>query len=78
MVTGIVDHTRDRPRRGTCPAPEPGSGTVGKTYADWLKDRGTEFTAGSGPQGWIPSAATPTRSATSCPKPSPSWTHFMS
>lgn len=46
MVTGIVDHTRDA--HGTVHARllDLVPGRSGKAYADWLKDRGTGFTAG--------------------------------
>ncbi|WP_306637160.1 MULTISPECIES: transposase [Micrococcaceae] len=44
-VTGIVDHTRDA--RGVLHATllDLVPGRSAKAYADWLKDRGTEFTA---------------------------------
>lgn len=46
MVTGIVDHTRDAHGMVLARLLDLVPGRSGKTYADWLKDRGTGFTAG--------------------------------
>jgi hypothetical protein len=46
MVTGIVDHTRDAHGVVHARLLDLVPGRSGKTYADWLKDRGTDFTAG--------------------------------
>jgi hypothetical protein len=78
MVTGIVDHTRDA------------DGTVHARLLDLVRDAperptrtGSKTAApdsppGSRPPRWIRSAATPMRSATNCPKPSPFWMHSTS
>lgn len=74
MVTGIADHTRDA------------HGVVHAGSWIWFRDgqerptpTGSKTAApgsrpGSRPPRWILSAATPTPSATNCPKPSRSWT----
>lgn len=46
MVTGIVDHTRDAHGMVHARLLDLVPGRSGKAYADWLKDRGTGFTAG--------------------------------
>jgi transposase len=46
MVTGIVDHTRDAHGMVHARLLDLVPGRSGKAYADWLKDRGEEFTAG--------------------------------
>jgi transposase len=46
MVTGIVDHTRDADGVVHARLLDLVPGRSGKAYADWLKDRGTDFTAG--------------------------------
>jgi transposase len=46
MVTGIVDHTRDAHGVVHARLLDLVPGRSGKAYADWLKDRGEEFTAG--------------------------------
>ncbi|MDQ0078479.1 hypothetical protein J2S97_003678 [Arthrobacter oryzae] len=46
MVTGIVDHTRDVNGVVHARLLDLVPGRSGKAYADWLKERGTEFTAG--------------------------------
>lgn len=46
MVTGIVDHTRDADGIVHARLLDLVPGRSGKAYADWLKDRGTGFTAG--------------------------------
>ncbi|MET3946369.1 ISL3 family transposase [Arthrobacter sp. AL08] len=46
MVTGIVDHTRDADGVVHARLLDLVPGRSGKAYADWLKDRGTGFTAG--------------------------------
>jgi transposase len=46
MVTGIVDHTRDANGVVHARLLDLVPGRSGKAYADWLKDRGKEFTAG--------------------------------
>ena len=46
MVTGIVDHTRDENGVVHARLLDLVPGRSGKAYADWLKTRGPEFTAG--------------------------------
>ena len=46
LVTGIVDHTRDAHGVVHARLLDLVPGRSGKTYADWLKDCGTDFTAG--------------------------------
>lgn len=46
MVTGIIDHTRDANGKVRARLLDLVEGRSGAAYADWLKDRGTEFTAG--------------------------------
>ncbi|MFW0776057.1 ISL3 family transposase, partial [Paenarthrobacter nitroguajacolicus] len=46
MITGIVDHTRDKQGHVHARLLDLVPGRSGKAYADWLKDRGPEFTAG--------------------------------
>jgi transposase len=46
MVTGIVDHTPDAHGVVHARLLDLVPGRSGKAYADWLKDRGTGFTAG--------------------------------
>jgi transposase len=46
MVTGIVDHTRDAHGVVHARLLDLVPGRSRKAYADWLKDRGTEFTTG--------------------------------
>lgn len=46
MVTGIVDHTRDAKGVVHARLLDLVPGRSGKAYADWLKARGEEFTAG--------------------------------
>lgn len=46
MVTGIVDHTRDADGAVHARLLDLVPGRSGKAYADWLKERGTGFTAG--------------------------------
>ncbi|WP_461175121.1 ISL3 family transposase (plasmid) [Arthrobacter sp. Z1-9] len=46
MVTGIVDHTRDENGMVHARLLDLVPGRSGKAYADWLKTRGPEFTAG--------------------------------
>jgi transposase len=78
MVTGIVDHTRDA--RGVVHArlldlvpAGPGRPTpTGSKTAEPSSLRASKR------QRWIRSVATPTRSATNCPKPSRSWTRSTS
>lgn len=77
MVTGIVDHTRDAHGVVHARLLDLVPGPSGTAYADWLKDRGEEFTAGIKTAAWIRSAATRKRSAMNSPKPSPSWTRSM-
>ncbi|WP_258802961.1 hypothetical protein [Pseudarthrobacter sp. NS4] len=78
MVTGIVDHTRDANGVVHARLLDLVPGRSRKAHAYWLKDRGLNLPPGSRLRRWIPSAATRTRSATDCPKPSPSWTRSMS
>ena len=73
MVTGIVDHTRDEDGTVHARPPDLVPGRSGQAYADWLKDRGAGFTCGIRTAALDPFAATPTRSATNCSKPSPFW-----
>jgi len=46
MVTGIVDHTRDAQGAVHARLLDLVPGRSGTAYADWLKERGEEFTAG--------------------------------
>jgi transposase len=46
MVTGIADHTRDAHGVAHARLLDLVPGRSGKAYTDWLKDRGTVFTAG--------------------------------
>ncbi|MFJ5975634.1 ISL3 family transposase [Pseudarthrobacter oxydans] len=46
MITGIVDHTRDAHGVVHARLLDLVPGRSGKAYADWLKNRGEEFTAG--------------------------------
>ncbi|MET3722082.1 hypothetical protein ABIB27_003960 [Arthrobacter sp. UYEF21] len=72
MVTGIADHTRDANGIVHARLLDLVPGRSGKAYADWLKDRGEEFTAGIdrcvGP---VPRLRQRDL-GTNCPKPSPS------
>lgn len=80
MVTRIVDHTRDAYGVVHARLLDLVPGPSEKAYADWLKDRGTEFTAG------IRTAALdPFRGYTNAIRDElpeaitvPSWTYFMS
>jgi hypothetical protein len=78
IVTGIVDHTRDADGTVHGRLLDLVPGRSGKSYADWLKERGTGSRPGSGPAALDPfrGYANPIRDE--LPKPSPFWMHSMS
>lgn len=73
MVIGIVDYTRGAHGVVHARLLELVPGRSGKAYADWLKDRGGEFTAGIKTAALDPFSGYATRSGTNCTKPSRSW-----